>query len=56
MTVFLKIRARLTWALSRIRSPKSGTLPETALKTIDANGLAVMPGFIDVHTHSDPLL
>ena len=30
-----------------------GTLPETALKTIDARGLTVMPGFIDVHTHSD---
>lgn len=30
-----------------------GTLPETASKTIDARGLAVMPGFIDVHTHSD---
>jgi N-acyl-D-amino-acid deacylase len=32
---------------------KIGTLPEIASKTIDARGLAVMPGFIDVHTHSD---
>jgi N-acyl-D-amino-acid deacylase len=30
-----------------------GTLTENALKTIDAKGLAVMPGFIDVHTHCD---
>jgi N-acyl-D-aspartate/D-glutamate deacylase len=35
------------------RISRIGSLPETAVKTIDARGLVVMPGFIDVHTHSD---
>lgn len=30
-----------------------GALEETAAETIDATGLAVSPGFIDLHTHSD---
>ena len=29
------------------------SLPETAAKVIDAEGLAVTPGFIDIKTHSD---
>jgi N-acyl-D-amino-acid deacylase len=29
------------------------SLPETATKVIDAEGLAVAPGFIDIKTHSD---
>lgn len=31
----------------------SGTAPPSALKILDCSGLAVAPGFIDVHTHSD---
>ena len=30
-----------------------GILEEDAAETIDASGLAVSPGFIDLHTHSD---
>ncbi len=30
-----------------------GILEEDAVETIDASGLAVSPGFIDLHTHSD---
>jgi N-acyl-D-amino-acid deacylase len=29
------------------------SLPESAAKVIDAEGLAVTPGFIDIKTHSD---
>jgi dihydroorotase/N-acyl-D-amino-acid deacylase len=30
--------------------------PELAVRAIDAEGLAVSPGFVDIHTHLDPLL
>ena len=30
-----------------------GSLPGTAQHTLDAAGLVVAPGFIDLHTHSD---
>ena len=30
-----------------------GTLASPALHSIDADGLALCPGFIDVHTHDD---
>ncbi len=43
-------------AISRSKtaaSPRSATLSGAAKKTIDASGLAVAPGFIDIKTHSD---
>src|SRR5271155_5398292 len=36
----------------RIAAP-GRSLPEGAAKVIDAEGLAVAPGFIDIKTHSD---
>jgi N-acyl-D-amino-acid deacylase len=30
-----------------------GSVPGTARETVDGNGLALAPGFIDVHTHDD---
>ena len=30
-----------------------GKIEEEALNNIDASGLSVSPGFIDLHTHSD---
>lgn len=33
-----------------------GTVEGSAEREIDANGLAVAPGFIDIHTHFDPQL
>ncbi|HEX4285300.1 MAG TPA: D-aminoacylase [Terracidiphilus sp.] len=41
-------------ALDQGRIAASGSaLPHAAMRTIDANGLALAPGFIDVHTHDD---
>jgi len=37
----------------RDKIARIGLLTEPAAKTIDARGLAVMPGFIDLHTHCD---
>src|SRR5688572_8425131 len=48
------------WKLADIgirqgRIAAMGTLPyATAVRTIDATGLAVAPGFIDVHSHAGP--
>lgn len=41
-------------AVSRGKIVKIGDLPDaSARRTIDANGLVVAPGFIDLHTHAD---
>ena len=39
--------------VSQGRIAAIGVLEEEAAETIDASGLAVSPGFIDLHTHSD---
>lgn len=49
------VRRDLAWRDGKIA--KIGTLAgETAKRRIDAQGLAVAPGFIDLHAHLDPLL
>jgi N-acyl-D-amino-acid deacylase len=41
-------------ALQQDRIQQIGSLPDAAAaRTIDASGLAVAPGFVDVHNHSD---
>jgi N-acyl-D-amino-acid deacylase len=40
-------------AVSGDRIAAVGEVPEEGTRTIDASGLAVAPGFIDVHTHDD---
>ena len=37
----------------RIISVKKGILPDSNMKTVDAKGMYVCPGFIDTHTHFD---
>ncbi|GII90705.1 N-acyl-D-amino-acid deacylase family protein [Sinosporangium siamense] len=51
--------ARLRRAEITVRSGRLAVLPEgarpPARRTVDASGLVVAPGFIDVHTHSDAI-
>lgn len=39
-----------------VRVSREGLDPERAARVIDATGKVVSPGFVDIHTHLDPLL
>src|SRR6267142_6587573 len=43
-------------AIAGDRIAAVGRVDEPAARTIDADGLFVCPGFVDMHTHSDLLL
>jgi N-acyl-D-aspartate/D-glutamate deacylase len=43
-------------AISGGRIVKIGDVDDTAVRTIDADGLVVAPGFVDLHTHYDAQL
>ena len=46
-----------TWALPAAALPLLVSLKQAAAKRrLDASGLVVSPGFIDMHTHSDVVL